>query len=77
MNAYLNQAIRTHSDFSATARTAPQSSVDFTPSRTSWFASYDEEWAAFLEEKSLQKSHFQENLSEPEALPRVWNVPHG
>ena len=77
MNAYHNQATEARSVFRAAARIAPQSSVDFNPSRTSWFDSYDEEWAAFLEEKSLLKSHFPENPSEPEALPRVWNIPHG
>lgn len=76
MNAYLNQATGTRSDFPTTARTTPQLSVDFTPSRTSWYTSYDEEWAAFLEEKSLHKSYSPENPSEPEALPRVWNSPH-
>ena len=44
--------------------------------RTTWFTSYDEEWAAFLAESSLRKSHPGINNEAPEVLPRVWNCPH-
>ena len=44
--------------------------------RKTWFNSYDEEWAAFLAEKSINKSRPGINSEDPEALPRVWNIPH-
>lgn len=44
--------------------------------RKTWFNSYDEEWAAFLAEKSIRKSRPGINGEDPEALPRVWNIPH-
>jgi hypothetical protein len=43
--------------------------------RKTWFNSYDEEWAAFLAENSLKKSRPGINSADPEALPRVWNIP--
>ena len=52
------------------------SSVSPPARRTTWFNSYDEEWAAFLAESSLKKSHSGINNESPEALPRVWNCPH-
>lgn len=44
--------------------------------RKTWFNSYDEEWAAFLAEKTIRKSRPGINAEVPEALPRVWNMPH-
>lgn len=45
--------------------------------RKTWFNSYDEEWAAFLAENSIKKSRPGIHSEDPEALPRVWNIPHG
>jgi hypothetical protein len=45
--------------------------------RKTWFNSYDEEWAAFLAESSIRKSRPGISSEDPEALPRVWNIPHG
>ena len=42
---------------------------------TTWFSSYDEEWAAFLAESSLKKTRPGINHEIPETLPRVWNSP--
>lgn len=39
------------------------------------FRTYDEEWAAFLAERSIRKSRPGINNEVPEALPRVWNNP--
>jgi hypothetical protein len=60
-------------------RTDPRkvSQVDPPVKRKTWFSSYNEEWAAFLAEKSKMKSRPGLNESEPELLPRVWNCPHG
>ncbi|MES2920648.1 MAG: hypothetical protein V4819_03835 [Verrucomicrobiota bacterium] len=44
--------------------------------RKTWFSSYDEEWAAFLAESAMRKSRPGINSEDPEALPRVWNIPH-
>jgi hypothetical protein len=53
------------------------SHVDPPVKRKTWFSSYNEEWAAFLAEKSRMKSRPGLSESEPELLPRVWNCPHG
>ena len=52
------------------------SSVGSPASRKTWFKSYDEEWAAFLAQSSSKKSRPGIHNEEPEALPRVWNIPH-
>ena len=44
--------------------------------RKTWFNSYNEEWAAFFAEKSISKVRSGINGENPEALPRVWNIPH-
>ena len=63
----------------APAKTYPKfhkvSAVSPPAKRTTWFNSYDEEWAAFLAESSLKKSHPGINNEAPETLPRVWNCP--
>jgi hypothetical protein len=50
--------------------------VDPPVRRKTWFNSYDEEWAAFLAEKSIKKVRPGINSDDPEPLPRVWNSPH-
>lgn len=53
-------------------------SVDPPSARNSWFNSYDEEWASFLASSSMMKKISPGiNHDEAEALPRVWNTPHG
>lgn len=55
----------------------PKASIVGPPARRkTWFNSYDEEWAAFLAECSINKSRPGLNSEDPEALPRVWNIPH-
>jgi len=44
--------------------------------RKTWFNSYDEEWAAFFAANSIRKSRPGIHGEDPEALPRVWNIPH-
>ena len=51
--------------------------VDPPVDRTTWFSDYDEEWAAFLAEKSRVKMKPGLNSIDPEACPRVWNIPNG
>ncbi len=51
--------------------------VDPPEQHHSWFNSYDEEWQAFVEEHTIHKTRPGINGDEPEALPRVWNCPHG
>ena len=51
--------------------------VDPPVDRTTWFSDYDEEWAAFLAEKSRVKMKSGLNSIDPEACPRVWNIPNG
>ena len=51
--------------------------VDPPERRNNWFSSYDEEWEAFVEEHAILKNRPGINGDEPEALPRVWNCPHG
>jgi len=50
--------------------------VDPPAQRKTWFKDYDEEWAAFLTEKSLGKSKPGLNKADSETLPRVWNSPY-
>jgi hypothetical protein len=40
-----------------------------------WINHYDEEWIAFLRDKSPQKRKNAGDHLEPELLPRVWNIP--
>jgi hypothetical protein len=49
--------------------------VDPPEPHTTWFKNYDEEWAAFLAESSLKKTHPGLGNCDPETLPRVWNCP--
>lgn len=42
-----------------------------------WINHYNEEWAAFIEEHSMKRRGSDLCVIEPEALPRVWNLPHG
>jgi hypothetical protein len=40
-----------------------------------WINHYTEEWQAFIEERSSQKSCVASNFSGRDALPCVWNMP--
>jgi hypothetical protein len=40
-----------------------------------WINHYTEEWQAFIEERSSQKSCVAGNFSGRDALPCVWNMP--
>ena len=51
--------------------------VDPPIKRESWFSSYDEEWSAFLAEKSIHKNRPGINHDDTDAQPRVWNMPPG
>ena len=59
-----------HSKFHKASSVAPAARC------TTWFNSYDEEWAALLAESSLKKSHPGLKNNDPETLPRVWNSPY-
>ncbi|MBK1814289.1 hypothetical protein JIN84_01530 [Luteolibacter yonseiensis] len=52
-----------------------ESPVDPPKPHNTWFSSYDEEWAAFLAEKSRRKSSATPHPDGFEVLPRVWNSP--
>lgn len=81
MKANLDQSagISAIADLPAKASTTSHkvSSVDPPVKRKTWFNSYDEEWAALLSENSRCKTRPGINNEIPEALPRVWNIPHG
>lgn len=49
--------------------------VDSPERHINWFSSYDEEWVAFVNERSIHKIRPGINNFEPEPLPRVWNCP--
>jgi len=49
--------------------------VDPPETHKTWCKNYDEEWAAFLAESSLKKTHPGLGNTNPETLPRVWNCP--
>jgi hypothetical protein len=39
-------------------------------------ADYDQEWTSFIEQHTIQRYQSDEAACDPEALPRVWNLPH-
>ncbi len=80
MNANPDQPVGPRLKAAPTAKTRTKSpkapNVGPPAKRKTWFNSYDEEWAAFLAKSSMTKSRPGINSEDPEALPRVWNIPH-
>ncbi len=85
MNAPLHAPYRNRSQAVKPQRTHSKSSKSvcheprkpwFGRFEINWVDHYNEEWLAFFKEQTARKANAKKNRKEPEARPRVWNIPH-
>jgi hypothetical protein len=66
------------------SRTDRATAIGFPPTPTDpperhfgWFSSYNEEWAAFVQQQSVHRTRSGFDHNDPVPRPRVWNCPPG